>query len=117
MFRMGHEALFVLFGILGTSALAPIDFATAPHTDKPRDASKLAIDFTRELPAKQSVENTSAFGVHLQFRDNSADGDWARQIDYDLIATHGRLSVACNAPVIVRNIDEAQVVASVSIEY
>jgi hypothetical protein len=53
----------------------------------------------------------------LELRDNTMPGDWSRTEDYELAATRGPLTLSLNNHFIVRNIDEAQVVASYTIEY
>ena len=127
---MGNEGLLVLVvSIIRASApvqldvtplqraaredrIHAIDFArVTPLQRAAREDRIHAIDFVRELPAKQ------VHAIELDLADNSAEGDWSRQPDYELVATRGVWSLAVNNNLIVRNIDEAQVVASYTIEY
>jgi hypothetical protein len=62
------------------------------------------------------VEDAEAEGA-LSLRDNSVDGDWARQEDYELVATHGASSIALNNHVLARNFADAQLVATYAIEF
>jgi hypothetical protein len=112
---MGHEGLLVLLSILRMSAPVELDTSSPMLRLDPRhalDDKPLAFDVVRELPAKQSE-----IDLHLEWRDNTAEGDWARSEDWELNATHGRWSLALNNHFIVRNIGEAQAVASFTIEY
>ena len=108
---MGHEGLLVLATVIRTSA--PIELDTTPlrvdDSPLPIDFSR-AIDLDRELPAKQPE-------IDLELRDNSVEGDWSRTEDFELVGTSGPWSIAVNNHFIVRNIGEAQLVASFAIEY
>ena len=102
---MGSEGLLVLFTIVRMSAPVRLDVT---HLDEKPLVLDARVD---EPPAKQLVD------LQLELRDNSLPGEWARQEDYELVATRGRFSVAANNHFIVRNTSEAQVVASFAIEY
>lgn len=71
----------------------------------------LALDFTLDESDERELE------LPFELRDNTSEGEWSRQVDYELIAMHGRLALAVNHHFIVRNIGEAQAVASYTIEY
>lgn len=71
----------------------------------------LAFDFTVDEPSERELE------VPVTLRDNTSEGERWRQVDYELVATRGRFTLAVNNHFIVRNIGEAQAVASFTIEY
>jgi hypothetical protein len=85
-------------------------FVTLLQLTKPEPA--LDIDFTVEEPRQEQP-----IDLHLELRNNTTPGEWSRTEDYELAATLGPLTFACNNHFIVRNMDEAQVVASYTIEY
>jgi hypothetical protein len=132
-FRMGHEGLLVLVTIIRASAPVTLDTTPLALDDKPLavefarslDDKPLAIEFARSLDNKPlAIELSLALpakqpelDLHFELRDNSAEGDWSRTEDFELVATNGRLSLALNNHFIVRNIREAQLVASFAIEY
>ena len=103
---MGHEGLLVLISIVRTSA--PVQLDVRPLLDD----KSLAIDFTRELPVTQLE-----LDLHLELRDSSAEGDWARQEDFELAVTWSTFAIALNNHFLVRNTDDAQVVASATFEF
>jgi hypothetical protein len=76
-----------------------------------RPEPTLAFDFTLDELPERELE------VPITLRDNTSEGEWSRQVDYELVATHGRFTLAVNNHFIVRNIGEAQAVASYTIEY
>lgn len=77
-----------------------------------RPAPALEIDFVVDEPRV-----AEPIDLHLELRDNTSLGDWSRSEDFELAATRGPLTITFNNHFIVRNIHEAQVVASFAIEY
>jgi len=53
----------------------------------------------------------------LELRDNRVPGEWAPQVDYELAVSWKRISIAANHHALARNLPEAQVVASVTLEW
>jgi hypothetical protein len=89
-----------------------------PQSDRARPTRiepsepKLAFGFSvDELREEQPID------LHVELRDNTVDREWSRQEDFELAATFGRLTFVCNNHFIIRNMSEAQVVASYTIEY
>lgn len=102
---MGQEGLAVLLTIARLSAPVPLD---AMHLDdKP-----LVLELRgEEPPAKPLLD------LQLELRDNTMPGEWSRQVDYEIATTRGAFCLALNHHFIVRNMSEAQVVASYTIQY
>jgi hypothetical protein len=105
---MGLLVFITVFRLIdGTDRAAPTGARVAPAIEP-----TLAFDFTVDKPRAQP-----SIDPDLELRDNTASGDWSRAQDYELAATLGPFTFACNHHFILRNIGEAQVVASYTIEY
>ena len=102
---MGHEGLLVLLTIVRMSAPVQLDVT---HIDE----KPLVLDVRRDEPPAKPLFD---FGIEL--RDNTTPGEWARQPDYEIATTRGAFGLAVNNHFIVRNIGEAQVIASATFEY
>jgi len=107
-----------MIGSFGPFVLAGFITMTAPvRLDVRLRLAAPAIDFSRELDGETELPAKQIELDGIELRDATVDGDWARQVDYELAATRGPWSIAVNHHFVVRNMGEAQVVASFAIEY
>ena len=133
---MGFEAALLLAGFVTTT---PVELDVRPphhyalqldvrslHSLAPQldDTELVELSIARSLSLSRNEPVLPATSIAfdsiaemIELCDATAEGDWARQVDYELVAQRGPLTIAFNQHFIVRNISEAQFVASWMIEY
>ena len=124
--------VFVVAALLGTATPARAEvrsfftmYGPVPNGElpaKPRvldlriDLEKLAAPrpWQFELaPAEQADEEQAVF----ELNDSTAEGDWARQQDFELVVTWEAFALAVNNHLLMRNVADAQVVASFALDF